>query len=103
MAQGKQASKSTVTNTQAPKRPFKELRSGGIKCVIWQNDGGQYGPVYSTVIVRVYRDEQENWRETTSLNRDDLLLAAKLLDQAHTHIMRAEADSKGDSSLQEAA
>lgn len=46
--------------------------------------------MFNTLIVRVYRDDKGEWHESNSFNRDDLLLAGKLLDQAHTVIQREE-------------
>lgn len=70
-------------------RPFHELRSANLKAVVWEN-GTKHGPMFSAVLVRVWRDDAGDWHETHSLGRDDLLLAAKLLDQAHTIVMREE-------------
>ena len=72
------------------KQPVKELRYGRIKAVIWENETSNgNGVLYNTNLVRIYRDpETEEWKETHSLGRDDLLLAGKLLDDVHTWIFR---------------
>lgn len=92
-AYGRGRSQSQQQQQQDANRPFKELRSSGLKAVIWRNDTSN-GQMFNTQLVRVYRDDKDEWHETTSLGRDDLLLAAKLLDQAHTLIMRAEEDER---------
>lgn len=70
-------------------RPFHEIRSSNLKCTIWANETSN-GRMFNTLIVRVYRDDKGEWHESNSFNRDDLLLAGKLLDQAHTVIQREE-------------
>jgi len=76
------------SNGQA-NRPFHVIRGrGGLKVVIWENNT-QNGPMFSIQLLRVYKDG-ENWHETGSVNRDDLLTASKLLDQADTVIQREE-------------
>ena len=40
---------------------------------------------YSVQVCRIYKDGDE-WKQTDSLGRDDLLLACKALDEAHTWI-----------------
>lgn len=95
MAQRNAAAQQSRGRTQeaAANRPFKELRSSSLKAVIWCNDTAN-GRMFNTQLVRVYRDDKDEWHETTSLGRDDLLLAAKLLDQAHTLIMREEEEDR---------
>lgn len=46
--------------------------------------------MYNVKLSRVYRDTDGDWQETQSLGRNDLLLAAKVLDAAHTFICRKE-------------
>src|SRR5688572_19603053 len=87
------------TNGQA-NRPFKVIRSGLLKAVIWQNQTAN-GPMFSTQLVRAYRDG-EAWKESNSLNRDDLLHAAKLLDEADDVIHR-EGESRRQKGERKAA
>ena len=59
-----------------------------IKAVIWKNPGSNgNGPLLNTTLARLYKDpESDTWKESQSLGRDDLLLAAKVLGEAHTWI-----------------
>lgn len=75
------------TSNGTSKRPFKEVRCGAIKAVVWENDT-RNGVMFSTQLVRVYKDESDEWRESHSLGFDDLLSASKLLDTAHTVILK---------------
>ena len=61
-----------------------DARLGAIKATIWKNDT-ENGPRYSVTITRLYKDG-EDWKTTDSFGRDDLPLAGKVLDMAHTWI-----------------
>lgn len=76
--------------TKSP--PVHELRLGRIKGLVWQNET-RNGVRFSVTVVRLYKDEEE-WRETTSFDRDDLPLVAKVADQLHTYIFEHIAESK---------
>jgi hypothetical protein len=66
-------------------RPVSTLRLGRIKAAIWENkvDDRSY---YNVTFSRTYKDEQEQFHDSDSFGRDDLLLVAKLADQAHSFI-----------------
>lgn len=74
----------------APSRnqPAHEVRLGAIKAAIWKNDTDS-GVRYNVTFQRLYRDGEE-WKSTDSFGRDDLLLVAKVADQAHSWIMNPE-------------
>ena len=46
--------------------------------------------MFNTTLIRVYKDAEDEWRETHSLGRDDLLAAGKVLDEAHSFILSEE-------------
>ena len=78
------------TNTKSSKnRPVHEVRIGAIKAVIWANKVAN-GTMHNVNLVRIYRDDEGNWHDTDSLGRDDLLVAAKVADMAHTWILETE-------------
>ena len=70
-------------------QPAAEYRIGAVKGVVWKNDT-RNGIMFSTTLVRIYKDQEDEWKETHSLGRDDLLLAAKVLDQVHSFIVEEE-------------
>lgn len=65
-------------------KPVAELRLGKITAAIWANET-EKGTFYNIKFSRLYR-EGEEWKRNDSYSRDDLLLLAKLADQAHTRI-----------------
>lgn len=85
---------------QSKNVPVHTVRVGAIKVAVWKNST-QNGPMYNSTLVRSYRNQQGEWAESGSLSRDDLLVAAKALDLAHTFIVEAEATARAQQ--QEAA
>ena len=74
--------------------PAHKIRIGTLQATIWRNSGDK-GTWYTVNLTRGYKVE-EGWRETDNLGFDDLLTAAKLLDQSHSWIThQLEADRKG--------
>ena len=67
--------------------PAHKIRIGSLQATIWRNLA-ERGNWYSVKLTRGFKTD-EGWRETDNLGYEDLLPAAKLLDQAHTWIMHA--------------
>lgn len=80
---------SETSTKPAKNRPAHEVRIGAIKAVIWANKVSN-GTMHNVNLVRIYRDDEGNWHDTDSLGRDDLLVAAKVADMAHTWILETE-------------
>ena len=73
------------------------VRFGRIKAVIWKNEGTNGGPVmYNATVSRIYKDPAtDTWKDSSSLGRDELLIAAKALEEAFCWICRqSENDSR---------
>lgn len=79
----------------APTAPIKTLRLGRIKAAIWEN-GAEERAYCNVTFSRTYMDEEKRFRDSDSFGRDDLLLLAKLADNAHTFICERLAASKAD-------
>ena len=79
-----------MSNSESKKQPVQEIRMGLIKAAVWANQTKSNGIMHNVTLARVYRDANGEWQETHSLGRNDLLLAAKVLDAAHTFICRKE-------------
>lgn len=65
-------------------KPAHTIRFGRIKATIWANDSPN-GVWYNVQVCRIYKDGDQ-WKQSDSFGRDDLPLACKALDQAHTWI-----------------
>jgi len=71
-------------------KPVLYLRLGLIYANIWERRI-QDNIFYAVTFERRYRDKAGNWQSTESYNAEDLLILAKLADQAHTKIMELNA------------
>ena len=68
----------------ASNRPVHEIRYGHVKALVWANETSN-GTRFNVTVCRLYKDGDE-WKETPGFGRDDLLLLAKTVDEAHTWI-----------------
>jgi hypothetical protein len=66
------------------KRPVHEVRLGRIRAAIWENST-EKGVRHNVTISRLYKDG-DDWRDSTSFGREDLLVLGKVADEAHTWI-----------------
>ena len=65
-------------------KPISEVRIGRVKAAIWPN-GTDGRTRHNVTFSRLYKDGEE-WKNTQSFSRNDLLLLAKVADQAHSRI-----------------
>jgi hypothetical protein len=72
----------------ANQKPIAEVRTGAIKATIWKNST-ENGARFNVTFDRLYKDG-EKWKSAASFGRDDLLLLAKVADQAHTCIFQLQ-------------
>jgi hypothetical protein len=76
-------------------QPAHKIRRGVLQVTIWRQKGNDGRTWYSVVPTCGYKDGDDTWRETDSLNQDDVLPMMKLLDLADTWIMhQQQADAK---------
>lgn len=75
--------------------PIQTFRLGRIKVTVWENEVN-LKKFHAVTFIRAYRDEAGNFHDTDSFSRDDLLLVAKLADQAHTFIFGRLAELKSE-------
>lgn len=82
--------------------PAHKLRDGCLSVVIWRNTSTEGKTYYTVNCQRSYRQGDDTWKETDSLNADDLLPMAELLREAKRWIrMQREADAKGKRETQQ--
>lgn len=74
-------------------RPVAKLRSGLITANVWPRvtDNGVF---HSVTFERGFKTKDGQWKSTTSFDRDDLLVIAKLATEAHTVIDRLRSDTE---------
>ena len=68
----------------ANQQPVDEIRIGRVKATIWRN-GTDEQPRHNVTFGRLYK-EADQWKTTQSFGRNDLLVLAKVADQAHSRI-----------------
>ena len=71
-------------------KPVDEVRFGAVKAAIWRNETDN-GSRFNVTFSRSYKNGDGNWKSTSSFRRDDLLVVAKLADQAHSRIFQIQA------------
>ena len=84
-------------------KPAHNVRDGALQVTIWRNHS-EKGNWYSVIPTRSYKNGDDTWKETDSLNADDCLAMAELLRDAYAWIkMQRRADAKARRESQQAA
>lgn len=65
-------------------KPAHEIRYGLIKACIWKNSS-RSGTHYTVGVCRLFKNGDQ-WKESARFGRDDLLVLAKVVDEAHSWI-----------------
>ena len=73
-------------------KPVAEVRIGRVKAAIWRNDT-EGGTRHNVTFSRLYKDGEE-WKSTQSFGRNDLLVLAKVADQAHSRIFELQQEEE---------
>jgi hypothetical protein len=75
-------------------KPAHKIADGALRVTIWRNTSDK-GTYYTVNPSRGYKKDDDAWKETDSLNADDLLAMAELLREAYAWIkMQKRADAK---------
>jgi len=78
-------------------KPIHTIRIGGIKASIWENRAQSGNLFYTTTIVRCFKDETDQWRESNSYLPDDLpkleLAARKAFEHIHSIVPEQKAET----------
>jgi hypothetical protein len=83
--------------SKSAKPPVAKLRLGLINASIWERATSN-GTFHSVSFERRYRDAKGEWHSAQSFNLVDLLVLAKLADEAHTEIMKLRARANDEAS-----
>ena len=73
----------TQENSNAP---LFELRDGNLRSATWEREG-EYGPQYSTKMTKLYKNDDGDFRETTSFGSKELLRLSELARETHQEIL----------------
>lgn len=75
------------------KKPAAKITLYPISAAIWRNENSGQA-YYSVTFERSYKDDAGKWHTSGSFNSNDLLLLAKVADQAHTKINELRANDR---------
>ena len=73
-------------------KPVAEIRIGRVKAAIWPNET-EDRTRHNVTFSRLYKDG-EQWKTTQSFGRNDLLVLAKVADQAHSRIFELQQEDE---------
>ncbi len=65
------------------------LRDGNLRSATWRSEG-KFGPLFNTRITKLYRDDEGNPRETSTLGSKDLLRAGELARETHQEVLKRQ-------------
>ena len=75
--------------------PAHRIQDGCLKIVIWRNTSTSGNNYYTFNAQRSYKSGDDTWKETDSLNENDLLAMAELLRESYAWVkMQKRADAK---------
>ena len=82
-----------MTTSDSPKNPpVDKVRMGTITASIWENPT-KHGVMHTVTLENRYFDGTD-WKPAKNFSRDDLPVAAKVLDLTHTKIYELAAASR---------
>jgi len=70
--------------------PVKKFSVGGVQVAVWQNEGKEGRSYYSVSFDKRYKDKNDEWKSTTSLNASDLPKAILALQKAFEFVSLKE-------------
>ena len=76
---------------QKDNNPEFVLRDGNLRSATWRSEG-EYGPMFNTKLTKIYRNEDGEFRETSTLNANDLLRVAELARETHQEVLGRQRD-----------
>jgi len=76
-------------------KPVHQIKLGRLRAAIWANETSAGRTNYNVTFSRLYKDG-DDWKDSASFGRDDLLLLGKLADLAHTWILEQQSQQSAD-------
>jgi hypothetical protein len=84
------------------KKPAARISMYPVNAAIWRNQNPK-GVFYSVTFERSFKDDSGKWQTSSTFNANDLLLLAKVADQAHTEIFKLRANDRHSDADEDAA
>jgi hypothetical protein len=75
------------------KKPTAKITLHPVSAAIWANET-EKGVFYSVTFERSYKDDANKWHTSSSFTGNELLLLAKVADQAHSKIHELRANNR---------
>jgi hypothetical protein len=75
------------------KKPAAKVTLHPVSAAIWRNQNPN-GVFYSVTFERSFKDDAGKWQSSSTFNGNDLLLLAKVADQAHSEIYKLRANDR---------
>ena len=95
--ESKEAIKMEQTNTG--NQPEKKFRAGAISATVWLNQGqsktGEPRSYRTISLQRGYKDNNDEWKNTSSMRVNDLPRAALMLTKAYEYLVTMQRDDTG--------
>ena len=92
--QQQRAAANSTSDAGSANKPVHTVRHRSIKATIWKNETSN-GPMYNVTVVRSYREEGGEWKDSHSIGYDDLMNVAALMYEAHAYISSLRAKENG--------
>ena len=83
------------------KKPASKIDLHPVKAAIWRNENGKGEAFYSVTFERSYKDDAGKWQSSTSFSGNELLLLAKVADQAHSEVYKLRASDRQAQPIEE--
>jgi len=84
------------------KKPAAKINLHPVSAAIWRNQNPK-GIFYSVTFERSFKDDAGKWQTSSTFNANDLLLLAKVADQAHSEIVKLRANDRHSEHEEDAA
>ncbi len=85
---------------QPGQAPEHKVHCGRIDVAVWRRQADDGRSWYSFTVSRTYKDRDDKWQRTASLDEDDLLPAAKALERAYDWVQQQRQAAR-DASLKD--
>jgi hypothetical protein len=87
-----------MTNSQLKQKPIHEVRLGRVRAAVWEN-ASEKRSWRKVTFSRLFKDKSNQWQDTNSFAKEDLLFLAEVARQAAVILYHDDAESEGAESV----